>query len=728
MSPLGRNYVKATRMFLAYYLQLSEQDRNRKQTPRMLPPTAEDMAANLLNADASASSLASTTNYQISDEALNEAAASLSAAIRLKKNIPLGSAEIVLFVDPHIDAACDRLGASDWNDPNTLTSSEIDLLKSYVKDAKTEAEMASCLTFLMKCSIIRLAENPKDNDERNKLYGLIEGELGRCWDSFETIFMRLAVYRVESFHTIPKFLSRFAHFLRVYFDASERTERNMKHFENVAPLVLSCMIRQAAIVPPHLIGRHYATAKMAKEILTSMSLRFPDSAVLAEQAFRGIYISREYNSSIQVDYTRFQSFGFLLEPRRKWLDDETEKLGPLGASDESKRGLARALDLGQAELLLEVCQGSARNQFGASEEASFTEPGVLHLNYVIHNEVSFGLHLFAFYEGRMASELVCEDYGDVIDSIDSSFSASVYHTRQSLDLWRSHRKALGIDLIPKLAEELNAPFDEIERVYVYPDAHLSSVPWKMLISSIPLRTSRTLPVAVRAGSTKSDTRCRSEKALVSGAWRYGEHLFGLNPRRGHLREGVFDDLPGVKKEVREVSRILSDANWNATSTINCSASEFLAHQVDSKSRRLAHLAAHGVAEPDGRPIIWLPQTPGSETSSSYSALHPERLMRGDWRQCEFVFINACFGGASAPFVGGPPLGFAESFTSSGVGAVLAPLWPVGDEVAYQFACAFYEALVQTRDYFDAFNAAYDLVQESSVEAEYTLAAYTMVIL
>lgn len=170
------------------------------------------------------------------------------------------------------------------------------------------------------------------------------------------------------------------------------------------------------------------------------------------------------------------------------------------------------------------------------------------------------------------------------------------------------------------------------------------------------------------------TRPRSEIAL--------RHVTSVIPR--------FDDLPGTWAEATAIARETERRGLLLT-------------QVQPPDRRNTLRALEAAGEP---PVdLWHFAGHGDHNfvSSDNSALwlegktfiEPQDLAKAErklWAERPFVFLNACHvghGGPSLTTTGGWP---RRLVGDCGVGAVLAPLFAVSDQVATAFAQAFYEHL------------------------------------
>ncbi|HTQ13459.1 MAG TPA: CHAT domain-containing protein [Rhizomicrobium sp.] len=715
-------------MFLAHFLLQPIHLRAKVQSPFL---KAEDSAFlfELANIEKKLSALEPTSHNSLAS--LISAAQEFEVVIRQSSQLGmqsfgLSSGEIALGMRPEVDEACNQLGGGDWMAMRTLTG-PLKLIEDAYKAPASPAETASCLAFLIKRAFLAIQSAKVVNAEVTAHHEFLSAQIGPCWDAFDKVFRTLYPFRVDNLDSIPKFLSRFIHFWRCYADSAELTDRNMRHAEDLAPHIYLCMLKHAMSVPAHKIGRYYSGQKMAREILSALALRYPASKPLKEFMFHALEHAREYYVAISKDARKLKVANLIVGLRQLTIDNFIESMGP-NVNAKAHDASAHPSDFLQGELLTDLAQCAASNRFGtAGPFSSFKEPGILHLHYAVHNEASLGLYLHMIYEGRPLSVMIRQNHAPVLSLVSLALQNSIDGNRRAMKRWEQLGTQLAISEIAEHLAELEVPLEQVRGVHVYADAHLANAPWKSLFAAKGGSLARA-PVAVRVGSLPTDSLLRAETAFVSGAWLYDVNPHKSARRRGELREGAFGNLPGVQLETGRVEGLIANAGLAVDRSDNLSAADILERIDNLSSRAIMHLACHGVAATGGRPVVWLPRKP-SEVGDrpQYSALHAERIFRTNWEHCEFVFINACFGGSSAPFVGGPPLGFSEPFAASGVRSMVAPLWPVNDEVAATFAEAFYTSLAMTRDYCVAYNAACDALAADPSADQLTIAAYTFLL-
>lgn len=108
--------------------------------------------------------------------------------------------------------------------------------------------------------------------------------------------------------------------------------------------------------------------------------------------------------------------------------------------------------------------------------------------------------------------------------------------------------------------------------------------------------------------------------------------------------------------------------------------------------QVLHFALHGRFERGSTRsgLVLLAPNPKIAGEITEKFLESEHVKGVTMKHHPFVFLNACQVGAGEELLGDYG-GLAADFTFAGASAVIAPLWSVHDEVAHQFALAFYAA-------------------------------------
>jgi CHAT domain-containing protein len=114
---------------------------------------------------------------------------------------------------------------------------------------------------------------------------------------------------------------------------------------------------------------------------------------------------------------------------------------------------------------------------------------------------------------------------------------------------------------------------------------------------------------------------------------------------------------------------------------------------------LLHFACHGEAESDAithARIVLQGRVEGRDfvpTHLHASTVETFARLRNDNGGQPIVFLNACQAGRAGYQLTGIG-GFAQAFLHGGAGAFIGALWSVGDQPAFVFGKAFYDALLR----------------------------------
>jgi hypothetical protein len=116
----------------------------------------------------------------------------------------------------------------------------------------------------------------------------------------------------------------------------------------------------------------------------------------------------------------------------------------------------------------------------------------------------------------------------------------------------------------------------------------------------------------------------------------------------------------------------------------------LDQSVGERDVTLLHFVCHGA---DKSPqTIYMDHERDNLNSLQVKAL--KGFVRTFPRARTFVFLNACEAGRPTPALVGIG-GLANEFLAIGAGGIIAPLWSVADDVAFEVATEFYEAILRS---------------------------------
>jgi CHAT domain-containing protein/tetratricopeptide (TPR) repeat protein len=218
------------------------------------------------------------------------------------------------------------------------------------------------------------------------------------------------------------------------------------------------------------------------------------------------------------------------------------------------------------------------------------------------------------------------------------------------------------DLVSKLTEGARAGLS----IFLIPDGPL-----------------HTLPVH----ATPSGGRAWYEQAAVAQLPAAGVLRFPCARRQDQPRSFVAGDsdrnLPHAAVEVRTVARLL-DCRPHVGTDCTRAALELA---LGEGGLDIVHLAVHGRGDVrrGGRASLLFASGGGVEWVPF------DRLARLRWR-ARLVVFSGCSTAVNGPRQGAELVGVARAALEAGAGAVVASLWPVGDEAAMVAMVAFYESL------------------------------------
>ncbi len=229
------------------------------------------------------------------------------------------------------------------------------------------------------------------------------------------------------------------------------------------------------------------------------------------------------------------------------------------------------------------------------------------------------------------------------------------------------------------------------------------IPWEMVHLKHPDR-------ALAAG----DQAFLGQLGLVRALW--GVAL----PQRISARgEHVFTVVPTYPTAALTLPSAAAEQSWLAqhigAQALAANPEATLAKLSAPGSFDLLHFACHGEVEAHDAWLVlegevrqvqeggvsrrkWFPGRLGAAEVAATSDL------RGPDGRRPLVFLNACKVARAGHLLTGF-FGWAPALLNTGAGAVVAPLWSVGDGAALRFAEGFYGALLQTASFADAAVAA-----------------------
>ena len=170
--------------------------------------------------------------------------------------------------------------------------------------------------------------------------------------------------------------------------------------------------------------------------------------------------------------------------------------------------------------------------------------------------------------------------------------------------------------------------------------------------------------------------------------------------RGHSVSALAAPIPCTWEDGLPASPLLGaerEARWLGSTfgtipLVGSEATRTALRDLLGESHYGVHLGVHGSVDPlvPERTCVILADGPDGLA---------ERLFIGDLigtnLSVRLIFLAACWLGLSGHELPDEAIGFPTLFCEAGVGAVIAPLWPVGDEATYRFVLLFYAKLAQS---------------------------------
>lgn len=647
-------------------------------------------------------------------------------------------AEMLLGVVPEeIDIACNRIAKCGPNNPKQQDEIKkyLDALAAVDLNQASVLVQASVLAFRLKFGFFAVAASSVEEVESFlEFYG---PHVTKCWQAYEAIFTFAANDLHPDLEFFPKHVSRFIHFFQSYQYNAEHTTRNRKHSERFGTLLSAALLKYVISIPAESLGRCYSGPKMVRELILTMVLMFPESKSLAETCVHVLAITYDYLNCLSFQEEKRGAVNSVFNGRRQVLDgiiEGTVKLLPEKLWKELSEANQLIIQNQQRTLIQDIARCGVANTFGRQTNRAYEESDILHIKLIVANETREGHIIVLLYRGHFRVKHIGGFPPDAASLVSDALSAAVGGDFGALVIWDKLAEILDlVSLGPEIAELTKGASSF--RVFVYPDGYLWNVPWSYLLNRIwpslnvtqeKEASDNTLLVAVKLGARNISTDLAATEAVFLAGWDYGKpRKATAKVRRGEVRGQKLESLLAAKEEVRSLSAIWNDPHRKSFVDLSCTASSVLNWVSRLDSPAILHLACHGSAFPGSISTLWLPD----KKKGKYTALHYERALRVSWQKCDFVFLNACYGASGDPFVGGPSLGLHEALSVSGVQRMLAPLWPVEDETARDFAIAFYNELVDSRDYLQAFTLARRNSLLSSNRANLlSMAAYTFVLL
>ena len=247
--------------------------------------------------------------------------------------------------------------------------------------------------------------------------------------------------------------------------------------------------------------------------------------------------------------------------------------------------------------------------------------------------------------------------------------------------------ARGNAMLAKVAAETEARLPQQARLFLAPNPSLGNLPW------------HAIPVGERAWCERRPiSLLPAASALLAPRQERGKRVLVLGDSR--------DDLPRARAESRTVAALYGT---QAHVGRDCSV-EALRAALASGPLGIVHIATHGRGNPrqGGLASLLLADSVGA---AHWAAL--EEITRAPW-DVGLVVLSGCSTGLIGRRNGAQMVSVAEAVLRAGARAVVACLWPVGDEAARTGMEAFHRVFSRTPDVAAALKAGRDALKAPDI--------------
>ncbi len=166
----------------------------------------------------------------------------------------------------------------------------------------------------------------------------------------------------------------------------------------------------------------------------------------------------------------------------------------------------------------------------------------------------------------------------------------------------------------------------------------------------------------------------------------------LTETYAELGYGSFADLPGTRKEVNAIARIVPDTNVLLGPSVTEARIKRMSHDGDLAKYRMLHFATHGIALPETPSLsaLVLSQTKKAlEGEDGFLTMAEIAKLRINADQ---VVLSACDTGLGKLYAGEGVVGLTQSFFVAGARAVSVSLWEVADDSTAELMSSTYDTM------------------------------------
>jgi len=188
------------------------------------------------------------------------------------------------------------------------------------------------------------------------------------------------------------------------------------------------------------------------------------------------------------------------------------------------------------------------------------------------------------------------------------------------------------------------------------------------------------PVELPRGQVVWDAQHRHDRGLA------------LNETYAELGYGSFANLPGTRKEVDGIARIISDTKVLLGPSVTEGRIKQMSREGALAKYRMLHFATHGIALPETpslSALVLSQTTKAMEGEDGFLTMAEIATLRIDAEQ---VVLSACETGLGKLYAGEGVVGLTQAFFVAGARAVAVSLWEVADDSTAELMLSAYDTM------------------------------------
>ena len=222
---------------------------------------------------------------------------------------------------------------------------------------------------------------------------------------------------------------------------------------------------------------------------------------------------------------------------------------------------------------------------------------------------------------------------------------------------------------------------------------------------------------------------------VPSALLVGDPQFYLQQGNDITQNTFTRPLPETSIEVDGIDQFLKASGWRVTKLKGKMAQESIIKKTFSPA--VIHIATHGTHEQDTLKspfdsfhksyvkLAGYDDKRNSADRNNDGKLDGQEVTEMNLSETDLAVLSACETGIGSTINAEGIMGIARAFQIAGVKSVIGTLWKVDSEETIKFMQYFYEALVESKNKFTAFDSA-KLRMKEEYESPYFWAGYIMI--